>query len=159
SRYEEYARRVPVNDYEALRPYVDAEISHGESALTRERPRWYARTSGTTGKPKDIPLTRSHQRALRRIQQTSVACQHRICPEAFSGGIMAIVSPGYEGTLANGKPYGSASGIVASSTPALVQEKFVIPAPALTVTDSRVKYLLILRLALARADVTYLGAA
>jgi len=157
--YAEFARRVPVGEYEAVRPFVDAEIERGEKALTGEPPEWYVRTSGTTGKPKDIPLTRSHLKALRRIHQTSVAFQHRVCPEAFSGGIMAIVSPAYEGVLANGKPYGSASGIVASNTPAPVLEKFVIPAPVLTVSDSRVKYLLILRLALARPDVTYFGAA
>lgn len=157
--YEDFKRRVPVGDYEALRPYVEAEIEHGEKALTRESPKWYMRTSGTTGKPKDIPLTSSHLRALRRIHQTSVAFQHRTCPEAFSGGIMAMVSPAFEGRLSNGKPYGSASGIVASNTPAAVLEKFVIPAPVLTVSDSRVKYLLALRLALARPDITYIGAA
>ncbi len=159
SSYGEFVRRVPVGEYEALRPLVEAEIERGENALTREPPEWYVRTSGTTGKPKDIPLTRSHLNALRRIHQTSVAFQHRVCPEAFSGGIMAIVSPAYEGVLSNGKPFGSASGIVASNTPAAVLEKFVIPAPVFTVSDSRVKYLLILRLALARPDVTYLGAA
>ena len=70
-----------------------------------------------------------------------------------------MVSPAYEGVLSNGKPYGSASGMVARNTPALVREKFVVPAPVLTVADSRVKYLLILRLALARRDITYIGAA
>ena len=88
-----------------------------------------------------------------------MAAQYRASPEAFSGGILALVGPGNEGVLTNGKPFGSASGIVAGSTPALVREKFVIPAPVLTVSDSRVKYLLILRLALARPDVTYLGSA
>ena len=40
-----------------------------------------------------------------------------------------------------------------------MREKFVLPRSVLTIAQSRVKYLLILRLALARADVTYLGAA
>jgi hypothetical protein len=70
-----------------------------------------------------------------------------------------MVSPADEGTLPNGKPYGSASGIVAGNTPALIREKFVVPAAVLTIGDSQVKYLLVLRLALARPDVTYLGAA
>ena len=157
--YEDFAQHVAVADYEALRPFVEAEIERGENALTAEAPEQYARTSGSTGKPKDVPLTNSYLRALRRIQQTSVAAQHRTCPEAFSGGILAIVGPAYEGLLPNGKPFGSASGIVAGSTPALVREKFVIPAPVLTISDSRVKYLLILRLALERPDVTYLGSA
>ena len=70
-----------------------------------------------------------------------------------------IVSPAIEGALANGRSYGSASGIVAGNTPGAVREKFVVPPEVLTISDSRVKYLLILRLALARPDVSYLGSA
>jgi sterol desaturase/sphingolipid hydroxylase (fatty acid hydroxylase superfamily) len=157
--YQSYARQVPVAEYQDLRPFIEAEIERGEAALTHESPTLYARTSGSTDTPKDIPLTLSYLRALRRIHHASVACQFRTCPEAFSGGIMAIVSPAFEGALANGKPYGSASGMVAGSTPALVQEKFVVPAAVLTIKDSQVKYLLILRLALGRSDVSYLGSA
>lgn len=157
--YEDFARRVPIFDYEALRRWIDAEIASGESALTAEAPEQYARTSGSCGKPKDVPLTRSYLRDLRRIHQTSVAAQYRACPEAFSGGILALVGAAREGVLQNRKPFGAASGIVAGSTPALVRQKFVIPAPVLTIADSRIKYLLILRLALARPDVTYLGSA
>lgn len=157
--YKDYARQVPVREYEALRPYVEAEIERGESALTAESPLRYVRTSGTTGKPKDIPLTAHHLATLRRIHRTAVSFQHSICPEGFEGSILAIVSPADEGVLSNGKPYGSASGIVAGNTPRPVLEKFVVPAPVLTISDSETKYLLILRLALARRDVTYFGTA
>lgn len=156
---EDYRLRVPVYEYEALRPYVEAEMERGEQALTMEPPQQYARTSGTTGKAKDLPLTRSHLAALKRIQQAAVAFQYRTCPEAFAGGIVVIVSPPVEGAAPNGKPYGSASGMVAGSTPALVRDKFVVPAAVLAIDDSQLKYLTVLRLALARPDVTYLGSA
>ena len=61
--------------------------------------------------------------------------------------------------MANGKPYGSASGMVAGHTPALVRDKFVLPPAVLTISDSRLKCLTILRLALARRNNTYLGTA
>ncbi|MGZ5261333.1 MAG: GH3 family domain-containing protein, partial [Burkholderiales bacterium] len=155
----DYMQRVPINEYEALRPYIDAEIERNERGLTAEPPERYARTSGTTGRPKDVPLNPTHLRALCDIQATSVAFQYRSCPEAFEGAILVIVSPPSEGLMPNGKPYGSASGMVAGNTPAVVQEKFVLPAAVLTISDSRLKYLTILRLALARPDVTYLGSA
>ena len=154
-----YRAKVPVQEYEALRPYIKAEIERGVQALTAKPPVRYTRTSGTTGRPKDIPLTAEHLEALRRIHRTSVASQHRLSPEAFAGSILAITSPAFEGTMPNGKPFGSASGVVAGATPALVREKFVLPAEVLTIADSQVKYLLILRLALARRNITYLGTA
>jgi sterol desaturase/sphingolipid hydroxylase (fatty acid hydroxylase superfamily) len=157
--YDDFRRHVPVREYEALRPYVDAEIERGEAALTAESPVRYLRTSGTTGRPKDIPLTATHQQRLRRIHRASLASQHRLCPEAFAGSILVITSPALEGTLPNGKPFGSASGVVAGSTPRVVRGKFVVPPQVLTISDSRLKYLLILRLALARRDITYLGSA
>lgn len=157
--YEAFARAVPVAEFERLRQYIVAEIEKGGTPLTAEAPCQYVRTSGTTGVPKDIPLTPSHLEALRRIHRESVAFQYRTCPGAFDGGIVAMVSPAFEGELANGKPYGSASGIVAGSTSAAVREKFVVPPAVLAVSESRIKYLLVLRLAIARGDVSYLGAA
>jgi sterol desaturase/sphingolipid hydroxylase (fatty acid hydroxylase superfamily) len=157
--YDAFVRRVPVSDYEALRPYIEAEIERGENALTHTPPARYVRTSGSTGKPKDVPLTAEHLGALRRIHETAVAFQYRSCPGAFDGSILAIVSPACEGLLASGKPFGSASGIVAGDTPAPVKEKFVLPAEVFAIADSRLKYLVILRLALAQRDITYVGTA
>ncbi len=156
---DDYADRVPISDFEKLRPLIEAEIATGEAALTRESPQCYVRTSGTTGKPKDLPLTITHLRSLRRIQRTTLAFQYRTCPDAFSGGVLAIVSAGQEGSLSNGRSFGSASGIVAGSTQRLIAGKFVVPAPVFTLKDSRVKYLLILRLALGRPDITCIGTA
>jgi hypothetical protein len=157
--HAEFASRVPVSEFEALRPFVEAEIERGERSLTNESPLCYMRTSGSTGKPKDVPLTQSHLQALRRIQQTSVAFQYRVCPEAFSGSILAIVSSAVEGHFENGKSYGAASGVVAAGTPRIVMTKFVLPKAVLGISDSRLKYLVILRLATAQRDITYLGSA
>jgi acyl-coenzyme A synthetase/AMP-(fatty) acid ligase len=48
--------RVPVQEYETLRPYVDEQRRTGTPALTAEAPLFYAQTSGTTGAPKYIPI-------------------------------------------------------------------------------------------------------
>lgn len=157
--YEQYREAVPVNEYEALRPYVEAGMWAHEAALTLDPAVRYLRTSGTTGKAKDIPLTAGHQRQLGRIHRVSVANQYRLFPAAFAGSILVITSAATEGRVGNGVPYGSASGAVAGSTPRLVREKFIVPPEVLTIEDSEVKYLLILRLALARRDITYLGSA
>jgi hypothetical protein len=157
--YEQFAERVPVSTFEDLRPFVDAEIERGETALTAEKPLCYVRTSGTTGKPKDLPLTASHLEALRRIQEIAIAFQHRACPAAFRGPMLGIVSPAIEGQLANGRTFGSASGVVQGSSPRAVRNKFVLPAAVLAIKEAELKYLLVMRLAVARADLTYLATA
>ena len=49
--------RVPVQDYDTLRPYIERQRSTGAAALTTEAPLFYAQTSGSTGTPKYIPIT------------------------------------------------------------------------------------------------------
>jgi GH3 auxin-responsive promoter len=157
--YEDFVARVPVSTFEQVRPYVTAEIERGEAALTTEDPLCYVRTSGTTDRPKDLPLTASHLKSLQDIQEIAIAFQHRQCPAAFSGSMLAIVSPPREGELPNGRSFGSASGFVAGGTPRVVRNKFVVPPMVLTIKDSQLKYLLILRLALSRADLSYIATA
>ena len=63
--YETFAQRVPLNDYETIKDYVE-RMRHGESdVLWRGQVKWYAKSSGTTNdKSKFIPIT---QQALKRI--------------------------------------------------------------------------------------------
>ena len=157
--YGSFVDHVPVSDFEALRPYVDANIERGRTALTRQTPQLYARTSGTTGRPKDVPLTPQHLRLLRRSNRAALAFQFGVCPEAFAGTILAFTGAAQEGVLRNGSSFGSASGIVAGDVPALVRGKFAVPGVVMSISDSRLKYLLILRLALARPDISFVGAA
>ncbi len=57
--YDAFRQRVPLRDYEGLRPYID-RIRQGESdVLWPGRPAYFAKTSGTTSGVKYIPLTRA----------------------------------------------------------------------------------------------------
>lgn len=57
-RYEAFREQVPIRDYEALKPYVE-RIKNGEAdILWRGRPKYFAKTSGTTSGVKYIPLTK-----------------------------------------------------------------------------------------------------
>lgn len=56
--YDDFARLVPVNDYEGLKEYID-RMRHGEKdVLWPGQVRWYAKSSGTTNdKSKFIPVS------------------------------------------------------------------------------------------------------
>lgn len=55
--YEDFKQRVPIRDYEGMRPYVERIKKGEENVLWKGRPRYFAKTSGTTSGVKYIPLT------------------------------------------------------------------------------------------------------
>lgn len=56
--FEDFAKHVPVRDYEALREYVDLVVQGKENILWKGKPVYFAKTSGTTSGAKYIPLTK-----------------------------------------------------------------------------------------------------
>lgn len=55
---QDFAAKVPVRDYEALRPYVDLVVQGKPNILWKGKPIYFAKTSGTTSGAKYIPLTK-----------------------------------------------------------------------------------------------------
>ena len=156
---EEFTRRVPLHTYESLRPHIEAQEQTGDPVLNTERPIMYARTSGTTGQPKLIPIVRETLRELKRGQAIQAYAQFRTDPAAYYGLFLAVVSPAREGTLESGTPYGSTSGFMYAAMPRAARLKYVVPPEVFSIADYDVKYLLILRLAIAHDDLTHIACA
>ena len=55
---EDFAKHVPIRDYEELRPYFDRVVKGEENILWKGKPIYFAKTSGTTSGAKYIPLTK-----------------------------------------------------------------------------------------------------
>jgi hypothetical protein len=152
-----FRARVPVHEYETLRPYIDDQRRAGVPALTAEHPLFYAQTSGSTGRPKYIPVTPSMMALQRSEQRLFSYLQFRACPEAFDGRAFGIMGAAVEDRLDTGHAVGSVSGHLYASLPRVVRSRFVVPPEVLSIADYDLKYLVILRLALGMPDVTYLG--
>ena len=56
--FSDFAKNVPVRDYEALKPYVDKVVQGEQNILWPGKPIYFAKTSGTTSGTKYIPLTK-----------------------------------------------------------------------------------------------------
>ncbi len=56
--HQDFVARVPIRDYEGLRPYIDRIIKGESDILWRGKPSYFAKTSGTTSGVKYIPLTK-----------------------------------------------------------------------------------------------------
>lgn len=155
----QFQRQVPIQNYETLLPYLEEQEQTGKSALYCGRLVLYALTSGTTSDPKYIPVLETTLQQYKQQQRLLTYFQYMSNPQAFSGKVLGIMGPAIEGHRESGTPYGSASAYVYKTMPKVVQANYVVPSEAFEIADYDLKYKVILRLALAERDITYLGSA
>ena len=55
--HQDFVERVPIRDYEALKPYVEQVVEGRPDILWPGKPVYFAKTSGTTSGAKYIPIT------------------------------------------------------------------------------------------------------
>ena len=121
--FEDFAKRVPVRDYEELRPYVDRVVKGEENILWKGKPLYFAKTSGTTSGAKYIPLTKEsmpfHIEAARNAILSYI---HETGKANFVDAKMIFLqgSPSLEEK--NGIKLGRLSGIVAHYVPEYLQK-------------------------------------
>lgn len=116
--YEAFKNQVPIRDYEGLRPYIE-KIKEGQSdVLWKGRPRYFAKTSGTTSGVKYIPLTKesipNHFGTARNALFNYYA---RSGKGKWLDGKMIFLSGSPELTEVGGIPTGRLSGIVNHQVP------------------------------------------
>ena len=157
SNYAEFQKNIAIQTYDSLRPYIEEQRLTGAQALTTEPPQFYAQTSGTTGDPKYIPITPTTLKLHSKEQSLFSYLQYRACPLAFTGKALGIMGAAVEGKLDSGHEVGSVSGHLYQSLPKMIQSRFVLPPAVASITDYDLKYLVILRLALAEPNITYAG--
>lgn len=146
----DFQAQIPPNSYEDLSPYIDATMNGASNQLTCEQPLMYATTSGTTGKPKFIPITRQHLRDYThafQIHNYQMISDH---PNAASGRFLIIASNDEEGRSASGIPYGAVSGLLNRKQPAILKKYFSLPYELCKIKDVSTKYYLMLRIAAAQ---------
>jgi len=152
SNIAEYRENVPVQSFDKLNPYIEQQMS-GETALTSLPPVYYAKTSGTTGNSKFIPVTRTGLGQMKMAQRLlSVALWRGT--DFFSGSILGMASPWREGRLENGVAFGSSSGSAYRSLSRLLTGKFATPPQAFEITDVAAKYQVYAMAVLASPDIS-----
>ena len=120
---QEFAQKVPVRDYEALRSYVDRVVKGEADVLWKGKPLYFAKTSGTTSGAKYIPLTKESMPFHIQAARNAILCYiHETGKSNFVDGKMIFLqgSPILEDK--NGIQLGRLSGIVAHYVPKYLQK-------------------------------------
>ncbi len=121
--YDEFQKRVPIRDYEALRPYVDRVVAGEKDILWNGKPIYFAKTSGTTSGAKYIPLTKESMPTHIQAARTAILLYiHETKKSAFVDGKMIFLQGSPILEEKNGIKIGRLSGIVAHFIPKYLQK-------------------------------------
>lgn len=121
--YQDFKKNVPIRDYEDLRPYIDRVVAGESDILWKGKPKYFAKTSGTTSGVKYIPISKEsmpqHIKAARNALLTYI---HETGKADFVNGKMIFLQGSPILTKKNGINVGRLSGIVAHLVPAYLQK-------------------------------------
>jgi hypothetical protein len=121
--FQDFAKQVPIRDYEELKPYVDRVVKGEENILWKGKPIYFAKTSGTTSGAKYIPLTKEsmpfHIEAARNAILNYI---HETGKADFVDGKMIFLQGSPILEEKNGIQLGRLSGIVAHFVPKYLQK-------------------------------------
>lgn len=121
--YADFAQKVPVRDYEELKPYVDRVVKGEGNVLWKGKPIYFAKTSGTTSGAKYIPLTKeSMPYHIEAARNAILLYIHETGNAAFVDGKMIFLQGSPVLEQKNGIKFGRLSGIVAHYVPAYLQK-------------------------------------
>ncbi|WP_100610483.1 GH3 auxin-responsive promoter family protein [Confluentibacter lentus] len=121
--YDDFVKRVPIRDYEQLKPYVDRVVAGEEHVLWKGKPLYFAKTSGTTSGTKYIPITKeSMPYHVESARNAILMYINETGNSKFVDGKMIFLQGSPIMKEQNGIQVGRLSGIVAHYVPKYLQK-------------------------------------
>lgn len=157
---EEFKRALPLRRYHDFEPWIERVLAGETTALLPpgQDVLMFSMTSGTTGKPKHIPVTPRFLTAMRRgwnVWGLGVLAQYL---EAWVRPILQITSDTCEQRSPTGLPCGAISGLLAQTQKRIVRRFYCTPTWAPKIEDPEARYYAILRYGVEQ-DVAFLTTA
>lgn len=160
---EDYRRRVPIRGYDGHEPYI-ARVREGDTGALfgpGTEVLMFAMTSGTTARPKTIPVTReslANYRAGWTVWGIRAFDAH---PPMITDGLKPILqlNSNWRETLTPSSiPCGAITGLTAHMQNPLVRQTYCMPPATMTIKDIEAKYYTALRLSVFRDVGTIIAA-
>lgn len=121
--YDDFKKRVPIRDYEGLKPYFDKLVAGEADIFWPGLPKYFSKTSGTTSGTKYIPISKeSMNHHIVAARDALLLYIHQTGNADFVEGKMIFLQGSPVMTKKNGIATGRLSGIVAHHIPAYLQK-------------------------------------
>jgi len=132
--YSTFAERVPINEYDDLKPYIDRLRNGEQNLLWNSDIKWFAKSSGTTSdKSKFIPVSEEaldecHIKGGKDL--LSIYCNNNPDTHIFSGKLLGMGGSHFSDNRDTGTFVGDVSAILMENLPAWVE---LIRTPELSI--------------------------
>ena len=121
--HTDFVKRVPIRDYEDLKPYIERVVAGEDNILWKGKPLYFAKTSGTTSGAKYIPITKeSMPHHIEAARNAILMYIHETGNSKFVNGKMIFLQGSPLLKEQNGIQLGRLSGIVAHYVPKYLQK-------------------------------------
>lgn len=138
---DDFRKAVPISGFGRHRPYVERMCKGESDILFPGRPLFYNTTSGTTAKPKLIPVSEEYYKnAYTGISRLWLYTCMKDNPHIYDGKSLSAVSAAEEGKVEDGTPYGAISGMAYKNVPNVLKSTFSTPYPIICIKDYLKKY-------------------
>lgn len=151
--YEDYSKNVPIRDYNGFDKYHNLLQKGDSDVLFKGRPKMYNTSSGTTGKPKLIPISFPFYKQLSLFNKFWMYSILEKNENVFKGKSLSSVGKAIEGYADDGVPIGSVSGNSFQNIPGPVKKGYSSIYCFFTIDDYDLRYYAVARNAL-ESDIT-----
>jgi hypothetical protein len=157
---DDFRRGMPITTYDDVAPYVE-RVRQGETTALFGRGThilMFAMTSGTTHRPKYIPVPEEFLKSYRRgwmVWGINAFADHA---GAWQSRILQLVSPIDDERAPCGLPCGAMSGLTAHAQRRGARGLYVLPSCCAAIKDTAAKHYVALRLALEQRSLIILSA-
>ncbi|WP_413289088.1 GH3 auxin-responsive promoter family protein [Bdellovibrio sp. HCB337] len=155
----DFQKAFPLAEYEVFREKFETQDETRQWGLITEKPIFYTQTSGSTNKPKLIPILKGTLKSYQETQALWLYHAYRMAPEFIQGKFLAFSGQKTEKVLTSGLEVGATTAHIYASLPKWLRSIYVVPYPVYALEDANLKYMTILRLVLSNPDVSFLVAA
>ena len=145
---ENFRKKVPIRSYHELLPWLAPYHEQKSNAITTARVMSFVETSGTTAKPKWIPVTSGWEKRIKQAQTLWMLSMIHDHPMVATGKALTMISPAEHARTKNGLVVGSNTGRMQKKQSWLVRDRYPIPLEVFSLQPSELKQYVYLRFAL-----------
>ena len=146
--------KVPLTSYDDIAVEIEASLAGRADQLVPGTPRFFAVTSGTSGRSKYIPIDEAYRRAFQTPMQHYLYGIVRDHPRTFDEKVLYMVGPPAIETAPGGATVGTISGYNYQNLSPILKRFAAVPWPVFAIRDPRAQSYAIARFAI-RHEVSF----